>query len=265
MYLSGYLFYLSCDASIDDRYAIKSYNESTRRLFLKYSDIHLFLKNPVKKKIDIVYHNSDESFTQELAEQLRPYCNHIFAVNCVTQLNYVTQIPLSLRDDAYLPHSGLETVLRLPEGPRNIFCYANFLIDTNRQKRIECLQWASKQDWVTKDTDYFYVDLRHSLNHKHEDIIQRQTYFWNSLRQSMFVLCPPGTGIDTHRVYESLLCGAIPIVLKSPISLMQESFGAMVVNSWDDLSEELCKRFYKNRQPRKDFIKYTAEDFLVNN
>ena len=252
--ISGYEFYKVCDASIDDRYPIKT-SQNPTLLFLKYGDISSFLKNPFK--VNIVYHNSDESFTNELASILKPYCERIYAVNCVA--DNVQQIPLGLRDDAYTPHSDLQDILMEPEQPRNIFCYANFLLSTNVQERLKCFQWAQLQSWVTTDLNYIFLDLTSSLNHSSIDITDRRKYYWWTLRQCKFVLCPPGTGLDTHRVYESLMCGAIPIVLKSPISQMQANFGAMVINSWDELTEETCRNFVP---VTKKIIEYTAKDIL---
>lgn len=252
--ISGYEFYKVCDASLDDRYALKSI-ENPKKLFLKYSDIPTFLKNPYQ--VDIVYHNSDKSFTNEMADLLKPY-GRIFAVNCVADTP--TKIPLGLRDDAYTPHADLKEILSEPDQPRNIFCYANFLLGTNVQDRLKCLQWAQLQNWVTTDLDYVFLDLAKSLDHKNMEITDRRKFYWWTLRQCQFVLCPPGTGFDTHRVYESLICGAIPIVLKSPISQMQEKFGAMVIESWDELTEEKCRDFIS--KSTKKLVEYTAEELL---
>ena len=54
------------------------------------------------------------------------------------------------------------------------------------------------------------------------------------LCRSKFVLCPEGTGIDTHRVYESLYCGATPVVLRNSLSHLYERLPVCIVDKWTD-------------------------------
>lgn len=43
-----------------------------------------------------------------------------------------------------------------------------------------------------------------------------QIEYWKTLIISHFTFCPPGNAHDTHRLWESLMCGSIPIVLRTP-------------------------------------------------
>jgi hypothetical protein len=43
----------------------------------------------------------------------------------------------------------------------------------------------------------------------------QEQYLWY-LSESMYSLCPPGNAHDTHRLWESLYCGARPMVLRTP-------------------------------------------------
>ena len=51
---------------------------------------------------------------------------------------------------------------------------------------------------------------------------------------SKFVLCPTGTGLDTHRVYEALACGATPVVLHSTLDPLYAKLPVCILNSWTD-------------------------------
>ena len=55
----------------------------------------------------------------------------------------------------------------------------------------------------------------------------------------MFVICPEGNGIDTHRVWEALYLRSIPIIQKNQISnfLIKANLPIMILNNWSDLSK----------------------------
>jgi len=55
-----------------------------------------------------------------------------------------------------------------------------------------------------------------------------------------FVLAPRGNGLDTHRLWELLLCGVIPIVKTSPLDAMylQNQLPVVIVDKWDDLNTD---------------------------
>eukprot|EP00605_Chrysophyceae_sp_TOSAG23-4_P000500 GSChrysophyteH1.ASY1.ANO1.561.1 assembled CDS len=81
-----------------------------------------------------------------------------------------------------------------------------------------------------------------------------------------FVLAPFGHGLDTHRVYEILLMGGIPVMRKSSItscfddsdnfmgngSLKRGSLPLVILDSWDDLTKE---RLDKEWERLKDIPK----------
>jgi hypothetical protein len=60
----------------------------------------------------------------------------------------------------------------------------------------------------------------------------------NALKQYKFVAAPPGNGLDTHRMWEAIYLGCIPIVLHSHMTVRFLELGipALVINSF----EEVC-------------------------
>ena len=55
------------------------------------------------------------------------------------------------------------------------------------------------------------------------------------LAQSQFCICPRGNGIDTHRLWEALYLGCIPIVLESEILGCYAGLPILVVRNWEEL------------------------------
>jgi hypothetical protein len=99
---------------------------------------------------------------------------------------------------------------------RDIDVYCNFTISTNSPKRNECIISLQNDERVYIETSIPVVD------------------YYNRLCRSKFVLCPEGTGIDTHRVYEALLCGATPVVLRNSLAHLYEKLPVCILDKWTD-------------------------------
>lgn len=164
------------------------------------------------KKFVVVIHNSDRSFGQAEMNSLLPYILHVYAINTTIQHPQLTTIPLGFVD-RQLPFLHGFTG-GSSERPYEI--YMNFTMETNTPKRNECALAFAGDDRVVQaqglSVPEYYMDLC----------------------RSKFVLCPEGTGIDTHRVYESILCGATPIVLKNSLSHLYAKLPVCIVDKWTD-------------------------------
>ena len=57
------------------------------------------------------------------------------------------------------------------------------------------------------------------------------------LRDSTFVLSPPGNGIDCHRTWESIYLKSIPIVLSRAWPFSEFSLPVLALNSWDEITQ----------------------------
>jgi hypothetical protein len=67
---------------------------------------------------------------------------------------------------------------------------------------------------------------------------QTREEFWQTLNEYAFVVCPPGNGIDTHRTWEVLCLGRIPIVQKSPLNKVYDGLPIAEVEDWNCITEE---------------------------
>jgi hypothetical protein len=83
-----------------------------------------------------------------------------------------------------------------------------------------------------------------------------------------FSISPPGKGIDTHRAWESLLVGTIPIVQSSPIDKVFSNLPVLVVNDWSIITNEyLNSQYDKLISKNYDFDKIYADYWIkqINN
>lgn len=59
--------------------------------------------------------------------------------------------------------------------------------------------------------------------------------FVELLGQSEFVVCPPGNGLDTHRLWEALACGTIPVLRRGSLHPRTLGKGVVWVDAWTDV------------------------------
>jgi len=67
--------------------------------------------------------------------------------------------------------------------------------------------------------------------------------------ESRYALCPRGYGVDTHRFYECIYLGCVPIVLRTHTVFDRlyhpdTGFPCLVVERWADVTEELLDQLY---------------------
>lgn len=218
--ISGKSFAGVCRWVLDPRYRerdVFSYTQASHGdwVFVNGDYLHEVSRRiPVvfTKKFVFVVHNSDRSFDEAALTLILRYAIHVYAINTTTRHPRLTTIPLGFVD-RQLPF--LESFQR-PEGPRDIEIYANFTQTTNDAKRRAC-SIAFKDDPR--------VTWRSGLS---------VPEYYSDLCRSRFVLCPEGTGMDTHRVYEALFCGATPVVLRNSLSPLYEKLPVCIVDTWTD-------------------------------
>ena len=216
MYISGQKTVGQCTYNIDSRYSTKipTTLSPKGRIFMKIRDIPNFIDLPLVFKPDIVIHNSDESFTDALFQSIKHKVGKVYAVNCVT--DKAIPIPLGFRDHQYTSHHIMKAVLAEPQPSRDIKCLVNFLIATNVPVRQKAFDFF-KNNPLCLVQDYVNYEFRKSMTFTDAETQTRRVAFYRTLRTCEFAICPPGTGIDTHRIYDCILCGVIPIVLTSPL------------------------------------------------
>jgi hypothetical protein len=96
-------------------------------------------------------------------------------------------------------------------------------------------------------------------SHKGPWIVERDSMDFKSFsrlsEKYKFVACPQGNGIDTHRFWETLYRGSIPVVLQSNWSAKIKALGVPVVEltSWDfdEISRCVELNCYSSFDPKK--------------
>ena len=80
-----------------------------------------------------------------------------------------------------------------------------------------------------------------------------------ALREHRFALSPPGRGLDTHRTWEALMVGTIPIVIRSPLDILYDKLPVLIVDDWSEITPEfLEERWLEFQKGVYDFSRLYA-------
>jgi hypothetical protein len=156
----------------------------------------------------------------------------VFATNVEIRSGEIVSLPLGLtnltRESALHQIYGNRHVMRnaiFNLSKKDISIYSNFLNSTNPKIRIP----VSK---IAEDLPYIHKG-------RPEPSIEGRVKFLDDIARSDMVLCPRGNGLDTHRFWEALYLGSIPVVRKNefpPGILAEGRFPAIVLESWEELT-----------------------------
>ena len=78
-----------------------------------------------------------------------------------------------------------------------------------------------------------------------ENGINFELYIHN-LRRYAFCLCPRGNGIDTHRIWESLYMGCIPIVKRHITHVFNQDLPILFIDDWREITSDFLNQTDKN-------------------
>ena len=188
-----------------------------------------------KKKIWI-FHNSDETFdlnTKKKLDYFHP--KECFSQNLIIHKKNYHFIPIGLENSKFHNNGDIKDFISLrkvksKKKPRILFGFKN----TN-PKRIQ-LKYQFKKLKVADETNGW-----------------NSFFYRRILLNYMFVICPEGNGIDTHRMWEALYLRTIPIIKKNMISnfIKKAQIPVLIINKWSDLSkfdEKKLQKFYFSKK-----------------
>jgi hypothetical protein len=145
----------------------------------------------------LVIHNGDTEPSAE-AMQLFLYTfpdAHIYAQNNVVSHPRIHSLPMGIQNRMWR-----KCVLNLYScEDKSTLAYASHFSNTHPSR-------ASLMKTLKESP---FPGLHISSNISHRD-------YFHTLQNTFYSFCPPGNAHDTHRLWESLYCGATPIVLRTP-------------------------------------------------
>lgn len=168
---------------------------------------------------------------------------HWYSQNICVNFKGLESIPIGLENDVWFPKiNKIDKIINKLQEIKNYqnLMYICFNINNNIQQREEPYRLFSNQFWCTVENgingnnEYFNKYLDRIYNHK-------------------FVLCPEGNGTDTHRTWETLYVGSIPIEKRNiNNSFYEGKLPICFVDEWSEINEKFLNNEY-NRISNTDY------------
>jgi hypothetical protein len=79
-----------------------------------------------------------------------------------------------------------------------------------------------------------------------------------------FCLSPPGRGVDTHRTWEALMVGTIPIMMSTSLDILFENLPVIIVKDWNEINEEFLNSEYIRLQKKEYDFSILYSDYWKN-
>jgi hypothetical protein len=219
-------------------------------VFVKTDFVEPFFSQIMPKvycSIRLITHNSAIGIDRGYEKYLNdPRIISWHAQNANFQHPKLSSLPLGLANQRWA-HGDLNIVKKVSAEKinRDSLVYMNFDLSTNRERRAMVYDKFHGKDYVLETPSKSFAD------------------YLRDLRSSKYVLSPPGRGIDCHRVWESILMGAIPIVERSHNMSFYEKMPIILVDDWDTISEKWLDDKYDEIRS-KDFEDVMKLDYWVD-
>lgn len=142
-------------------------------------------------------------------------------------------IPIGIENGRWIGKTGkLIKMVELLKKPRKYInlVYLNCNIKTNSEKRQVVYDLFERTPWVTAERGKNGQDV--------------MGYFYNVYNHK-FVISPEGNGIDTHRTWECLYMGTIPIEKRNINNQFYNDLPICFVDEWEDITEEFLTNEWK--------------------
>ncbi len=161
----------------------------------------------------------------------------ILGINLRPFRNLSAALPLGLTndcDDSPL-HRMLGDLDNLIEADKSSdFCtsfsptyFVGFNVKTNFRTRSEVVQVLKN---LNRPNRVVFSEISYDRNY----LIR----YLRNLRSIPFVICPEGNGVDTHRLWETLYMGGVPIVRRNIfLTEILKGLPVVVLNDWSELND----------------------------
>ena len=208
-------------------------------------------------KVCVVGH-SDYPIVEEISSRF----DKIFCINRCNKNENTFGLPLGITndcDDSLLHKIYGNKEIMIEVINQNIdksnLSYMNFNISNYPIERQFVFDKFKNENWVV------IGDIGTSLDSRIK--------FLQDIKSSKFVFCPRGNGVDTHRIWESLYMGSIPIVIYEETHHLFNDLPILFINDWSEITEEFLNEKYdeynkKSWNLEKLKIEYWT-NFIKNN
>jgi len=206
--------------------------------------------------------NSDYAITEDITRNVPLNIRKWYAENCLSNAEFIEPIPLGLENKEASPREGhgvgyperaSEKEGLLTRDTSNIKptrgIYANYKIHTNPVYRTSFHQLCIQGGFIEIEEPKLSLEE-----------------FFNKMLDYKMIVCPIGNGVDTHRLWETLYSGRIPVTVKVGDYKIYEMYRKLPIvileNESDLLNEDLIYEKYESVKGKS--LEYSDQRFWKN-
>lgn len=227
--LNAYNYELLCDFSIDHndgKYFADEMILEDSTIFCKTDFIDELFDNVrlSKKNHILLTHHSDIKIDEETFNKKPKSIKKWFGINVDFNDNDLIPIPIGLRTHEGIYHDKNNSIV----------------IDFNEYKNNK-KQNIMYCNWRNTNSDRNNIIDKMDSNILYKDTILPYNIYLNNMSKCKYVLCPPGNGLDTHRFWEALYVGSIPVVLKTSFYEKWGDVPIIQIDNYEDITIKLLE------------------------
>ena len=200
----------------------------------------------------------------EYVSAILPHAIHIYLMNNEYNHPQIHHMPIGIRDgeDVRPAHKHFSQKILLDEGKQiREKIYLCLICFSRNYERLRCENELGNKSFV--------LNLNVVNYPKQPSVHCGSVPVWinyEKTHESIYVLSPPGAGVDCHRFYEAIYLDAIPIVKRTYTAFdkLYDAFPCLIVNDWDEVTEELLENMKENMTIKMKNFKEKYPNFMTD-
>ena len=192
------------------------------------------------KDLTLITHQSDIEINDRIYSKKPKAISRWFSVNVAVEKKDLYSIPIGFANEYYRKNINPNIYGRNKQSTnKSNHIYVNFNPNTNYLERQKILN-------TYKDNKDFVIVTKNLEMGDYKDDLEKYKY----------VLCPPGNGIQTHRLWEAMYFGSIPVVKDNIVYKNFKKLNIIFVDNFKNINiTELNKNINKQTINYKKFFK----------
>ena len=201
------------------------------------------------KNITLITHQTDQMIDKSFYQKKPESIINWYSVNVDYKSDYLHSIPIGLASDFSLKNLTKEnfddfSIENFKKDNSKI--YLNFNINTNFKERNGIQEFFKNKEFATLDL-----------------VEPNKNKYLKNIKRFGFVLCPWGNGIDTHRFWETLYAGSIPVTKWHQTYKAAENLPVLFVDNYEDITEDLLRNYMDGLTLQNYNFEVLTKDYWV--
>ena len=200
--------------------------------------------------LKVIFAQSDRLIGKKILKKIPKCVELVYSIN-LDHINDKTKpLPMGLAND-YSPKNLLSDQIEDKYNmsfTKDFKLYLNFNENTNFKHRGKLKPFFEEFEWTIVRKDQVSLEE-----------------YKNDLQKYQFILCPWGNGIDTHRIWEALYSGSIPVIMEHKTFNNLNNLPIIFVKNYSEITSELLEKKLsevKNNFKHDDFLNV---DYWIKN